>query len=356
MKHTVTIRYFKFKHQNRLTLVQVLKKYNPAMGLREAKEAMERMLDGEPIEVEIDGERMEEFSTALNELNLEFEVKTQRTEPEEVRNDPSVLMAQFLFEHAFDLKQEKILEELRKEFTRVETGNGPGEPDTPFLYFFPDYTVTYGDKSAPVQCIIFVPEKQQVRPEKFEQALQQSWHWPQAKEIVPKCKYAFIVTDFLSQGLDYKRRAEYFQKFVTALIKATKPQAVHFDGSNKLVNPFAYALAVTEEEPDTLHGMMNVRFFNIANGGEGEMFMDTLGLHVLGLPDFQVRFTDLDPGRVSGLLTAYGNYIYEQGVVIEAGNTIQGLEADDVWTCYFAHALVEPQRVVIDLETNPQRE
>ncbi len=85
--------------------------------------------------------------------------------------------------------------------------------------------------------------------------------------------------------------------------------------------------------------------------------MDTLGLHVFGLPDFQVRFTNLDPGRVAGLLTAYGNYIYEQGVVIETGNTIQGLEADDVWTCSFADALVEPARVVIDLETNqPQDE
>jgi hypothetical protein len=273
------------------------------------------------------------------------------SEPEEVRNEPAVLMAQFLFEHPFELNQEKILEELRKEFARVETGSASDEPDKPFLYFFPDYSVAYADKSAPAQCIIFVPENQQAKPEKFVQALQQSWHWPEAKQIVPKCKYAFHVTDFLSFGLAYKQRAEYYQKFITALIKATKPQAVHFDGSDKLVNPFAYALAVTEEEPDNLHGLMNVRFFNISNGGEGEMFMDTLGLHVFGLPDFQVRFTGLDPGRVAGLLTAYGNYIYEQGVVIEAGNTIQGLEAGDIWTCYFADALVEPPRVVIDLET-----
>jgi hypothetical protein len=275
-------------------------------------------------------------------------------QPEEVRNDPSVLMVHFLFEHPFTLNQEKILEELRKEFERVETGGTSDEPDKPFAYFFPDYTVAYTDKSAPAQCIIFVPENKLAKPEKFEQALQQSWHWPEAKEIVPRCKYEFLVSDFLSQGLGYKRRVEYFQKFITAVIKATNPQAVYFGRSHKLVNPFEYALAVTEEEPDTLHGLMNVRFFNISNGKEGEMFMDTLGLHVVGLPDFQVRFNGLDPGPVAGLLTAYGNYIYEQGVVIEAGNTIQGLSPDDIWTCYFADALVEPPRVVIDLETNQQ--
>lgn len=277
-------------------------------------------------------------------------------QPGEVHNDPSALMVQFLFEHPFTLNQEEILKELREAFERVETGAASDEPDKPFMYFFPDYTVAYADKSAPAQCIIFVPENQLAKPEKIEQALQQCWHWPEAKAIVPRCKYEFLVTDFLSQGLGYKRRVEYFQKFITAVIKATKPQAVWFGGSDKLVNPFEYALAVMEEEPDTLHGMMNVRFFTISNGEEGEMFMDTLGLHVLGLPDFQVRFKGLDPGRVAGLLTAYGNYIYEQGVVIEAGNTIQGLAPDDLWTCYFADALVEPSRVVIDLETNQQED
>ncbi|CAA9322395.1 MAG: hypothetical protein AVDCRST_MAG56-6987 [uncultured Cytophagales bacterium] len=356
MKHTITISRFKAKHQNRLTLIQALREYNPGMGLREAKEAMEKMLEGEPIVIEIEGERLEAFSAILTELNVEFQVGSPGSELEEIRNEPAVLMAQFLFEHPFELDQASILEELRKEFARVETGSAADESDKPFLYFFPDYSVTYGDKSAPAQCVIFVPENQQAKPEKFVPALQQSWHWPEAKEIVPKCKYAFHVLDFLSSGLPYKRRAEYYQKFITALIKATRPQAVHFGGSDKLVNPFAYALAVTEEEPDTLHGMMNVRFFNISNGAEGEMFMDTLGLHVLGLPDFQVRFTGLDPSEVSGLLNAYGNYIYEHGVVIQAGNTIQGLRAEDIWTCYFADALVGPPRAVIDLETNQQED
>jgi|GEM_PF-419190 len=354
MKHTVTISRFKAKHQNRLTLIQALREYNPGMGLRKAKEAMEKMLEGEPVIIEIEGEKLEAFSAILTELNVEFQVGALESEPEEIRNEPTVLMAQFLFEQPFALNQANILEELRREFARVETGSDADESDKPFLYFFPDYSVTYADKSAPAQCVIFVPENQQAKSEKFVPALQQSWHWPQAKEIVPKCKYAFHVMDFLSSGLPYKRRAEYYQKFITALIKATRPQAVHFDGSDKLVNPFAYALALTEEEPEVLHGMMNVRLFNISNGAEGEMFMDTLGLHVLGLPDIQVRFTGLDPGRVSGLLTAYGNYIYEHGIVIQAGNTIQGLEAEDVWTCYFADALVGPARVTIDLETNQQ--
>jgi hypothetical protein len=273
----------------------------------------------------------------------------KRKQAEEVSNDPSVLTVQFLFEQEFELNQERILAELQKEFKQVDTG---GDSDKPFIYFFPEYTVDYQDRCAPVQCIIFVPETQRLKPEKFEQALQQSWHWPEAKEVVSKCKYEFLVTDFLSKGLEYQRRVEYFQKFVTSIIKATKPQAVYFRESDKLVNPFEYALAVTDEQPEILHGMMNVRFFNISNGQEGEMFMDTLGLHALGLPDFQVRFTDLEPSQVAGLLTSYGNYIYGQGVVIQAGNTIQGVEATDIWTCYFADSSIAPKRIVIDLETH----
>jgi hypothetical protein len=283
-----------------------------------------------------------------------FKKKKQSQEseqPEEVSNEPGLLMVHFLFENEFDLNQEKILAELKKEFKQVETGDSS---EKPLMYFFPEYTVTYQDGSAPAQCIIFIPETPSLQLEKLAEALQQSWHWPEANEVVSTCQYEFLVTDFLSKGLAYQERVEYFQKFVTALVKATRPQALHFSGSDKLVNPFAYVLAITDEQPDLLHGLMNVRFFNISNGKEGEMFMDTVGLHVLGLPDFQVRFTNLDPGQVAGLLTFYGSYLYEHGAVIEAGNTIQGPEADDIWTCYFAEASVAHKRVVIDLVTNEE--
>lgn len=82
------------------------------------------------------------------------------------------------------------------------------------------------------------------------------------------------------------------------------------------------------------------------------MFLDTLGLHALGLPDWQIRFAGLDPNAVVGALWSYAYYIYQHDVVIESGNTIQGLSAEDRWTCCYADAAVEPKRIVLDIEPN----
>jgi hypothetical protein len=204
----------------------------------------------------------------------------------------------------------------------------------------------------PAQCVVFIAESPSFDVQSVSTSLQQSWHWPEAAEVVNSCQYELLVSDMMSRGLDYKKRIEYFQKFLTAFVKATKPQAIHFVQSDKLVEPFAYVLAVSDDTPDTLNGLVNTRFFNIANGAAEEMLVDTLGMHALGLPDFQIRFQEYDPNQVVGLIWNYVNYIYQNGVVIEPGNTIQGITSEDKWTCYYADSAVEPARIVIDIETH----
>ena len=58
---------------------------------------------------------------------------------------------------------------------------------------------------------------------------------------------------------------------------------------------------------------LNVRLFRVEGGAQGDMLMDTRGLAALGLPDLQMHFRGLNPGRVAGLLFNYGRYIYENG-------------------------------------------
>jgi Domain of unknown function (DUF4261) len=269
--------------------------------------------------------------------------------PEEaVENVPQMLHVRFLFEQEISLDQERIAAELRNEFARFDEAENQ---DKTLLYFFPDYSVQYQDGRVPAQGAVLLAEQPQFDPESVATALTQSWHWAEAGAVVQQCRYEFLVTDMMSRGLEHQRRVEYFQKFVVALIKATRPQAVHFGSSDKLVDPFAYVLAVGDEEPDVLNGLLNVRFFNIANGAAGQMLVDTLGLHALGLPDFQLIFQELDPNQVVGSVWSYATYIYENGAVIEPGNTIQGLTPEDKWTCYYADAAVEPRRIVVDVDT-----
>ncbi|OUJ73226.1 DUF4261 domain-containing protein [Hymenobacter crusticola] len=275
--------------------------------------------------------------------------KPEEDAEETVENAPQMLYARLLFTEKISFDKRRIAAELEEAFDNVEEADNQGNT---LLYYFPDYSVQYQDGSVPAQGAIFITEEPTFDAQSVATALTQSWHWAEAAAAVETCKYECLVSDMMSRGLDYKQRAECYQKFLSAIIKATRPQAVHFMQSDKLVEPFAYAFAVSEEEPDVLNGLVNVRFFNIANSPEGEMFLDTLGMHALGLPDFQIRFQEFDPNAVVSRLWSYANYIYENGVVIEPGNTIQGMSANDKWTCYYADAAVEPKRVVIDLETD----
>ena len=95
---------------------------------------------------------------------------------------------------------------------------------------------------------------------------------------------------------------------------------------------------------------LDLRLYNVGDGKPGELLMDTVGLHLLGLPDFQIRFKNLDEGEIAGLLWNYAYYIFEQGDVFENGNTILGLEPNSRWKCERQKSLVAPERIVINVQ------
>ena len=71
---TVTIFYFKERTQHRITFVQVLKEYNKKLDLKQAKELMDSMLDGKPIEYAIDENTIHEIVQELKGLKLHFTI------------------------------------------------------------------------------------------------------------------------------------------------------------------------------------------------------------------------------------------------------------------------------------------
>jgi len=77
--------------------------------------------------------------------------------------------------------------------------------------------------------------------------------------------------------------------------------------------------------------------------------MDTIGLAALGLPDLQCHFRNLDVQAVAGMLYNTGLYIFENGDVIEDGHTVAGINPNDKWLCQHEDSLLEPERVVLDV-------
>jgi hypothetical protein len=95
-----------------------------------------------------------------------------------------------------------------------------------------------------------------------------------------------------------------------------------------------------------------VRFYNIEDSG-GEIVMDTLGSGALGLTDLQMHYRDLEPQKVAGLLYDVATYLLEQGDVIDNGHTVQGFLPEDRWQCLHEMSLLEPQRLVLDIDPGP---
>jgi hypothetical protein len=81
--------------------------------------------------------------------------------------------------------------------------------------------------------------------------------------------------------------------------------------------------------------------------------MDTLGLAALGLPDLQCHFHGLEVNEVAGLLYNTAWYVFENGDVIEDGQTVDGVDGHR-WRCQHEVALVPPEREVLDINPGPR--
>lgn len=255
-------------------------------------------------------------------------------------NEPELLSVRLFFATRPELHPIVLADALRQHVGQVDN------PESGLVFFFPDSLAEFaGGERVPTSVMLTEPAPLSSR-EGLEPALQQSWHWPAAETTLATCRYEVIVTDFMTRALPEGQRVALFNKVLDALVPVLQPQALYFHNSQKLVEPAAFLARGRE----VLSGLLNVRFYNIADGAAQEMLMDTLGLHALGLPDFQLRFTDPDPGQVAGLLTNYAYYVFENGPVIEDGNTIQGLLPDTKLRCQYDESGVAPARTVIRLE------
>jgi DNA-binding transcriptional MerR regulator len=70
----VTIKYFKEKHQERITFVRKLIDYQNGLGLKSAKDMLDKMLDGLPIKYQISDNKLADFTKQLDSLKLEYEI------------------------------------------------------------------------------------------------------------------------------------------------------------------------------------------------------------------------------------------------------------------------------------------
>lgn len=209
-----------------------------------------------------------------------------------------------------------------------------------------DLTVTYGDGARmPAQLIVTeipLPSAEALGP-----SIEQTWDWEGAAAAVPRARHAWLLSDFMAAGLKPTERLRLLPALIAAVLEQTSALAIHWKPGQRLLDPTDFA-ARHAEDPTRL--MVNVRMFNIRDRLPGETVMDTLGLSAVGIPDFQIHFVGLDPGRVAGFLYGIARYVHKSGPVIEDGHTVPGPRPGEKWNVRLERALVDPPRVVLDIE------
>ncbi|GAA4211157.1 hypothetical protein GCM10022289_39680 [Pedobacter jeongneungensis] len=268
------------------------------------------------------------------------------TENDPLENFPELLSAKLLFLKKPILDSNLLLTEVEKHFAKVDHSF----TKSTLIFSFPDHTIQLADGAVPAQCTIMIPDQEEAEIDLPDAAFQQNWHWPEANQTAKNCTYEILVTDFMSRTLPYKERLNLFMDFLVAVIRVTQPNAVYSSPAQKILNPANITSIWDTDKMQTLNAICNVRLYNVSNDADHkELLMDTLGLHTIGLPDFQIRFSVANENEIANLLWTYAYYVYEYGDVILDGNSLEGVNAGSKWKCEKQLSLVAPGRVVVNV-------
>lgn len=227
-----------------------------------------------------------------------------------------------------------------------ELGMPDRQSDDVALFFHTEHCVTYSDGKIPAQTAILSAHKP-IDLTAYSEDIQQSWRFRECEPVLRRSKHTLLVTEMMAQPLSPNDRVRLFHGVLQAIVEHSQPDVMVFKHSQQVISPSDY-LSASGDEPILRPGSLNVRFFNISNSG-GDMVMDIRGLHEVGLHDLQCHFRELDPNDVSRVLFNTAVYLFENGSVIESGNTIEGAEPGSKWACQFENSLLEPTRELLDL-------
>ena len=258
-----------------------------------------------------------------------------------------MLMCKLLFEQKPKIDSDKIFLELQIKYKNVVNNSSE---DT-IMFAFPDFEIVLKDAKFPAQSIVaFTNENLPLALP--EEAFRQNWHWKEANDESKKCNFEVMVSDFMSSTLDYKQRLPLYIDFLEAVVKVMKPKIIYSVYGQKLLKTSDFLYELKHGGFHVLEAICNVRMFNITGSKEQEIIMDTTGLNAIGLPELQIQFDKFDPSKIANLLWTYAYYLYENGDVLEDGNTIEGIQEGSKWICRRGYSLIDENISVINIVTS----
>lgn len=222
------------------------------------------------------------------------------------------------------------------------------------LFYLPEYKVDFDDaKGVPYQLMLmdFSPVE---KPRGDELTRSQFWQTPNGAELLDSCRWQVFIGDLMSSTHPAKVRTQILSDWLEIALELFPDcKGVWFEGSRNVMTAESLRNNPYKGIERIFHGAVNARFFRV--GDTEDMVVDTLGLHVFGVPDVQFHFHGLDPNHVVRLATDIGMYQLNNDIPIKDGETVDGLDADgsyrqDIrWKCRYEVSLIEPKREVLDI-------
>jgi hypothetical protein len=217
---------------------------------------------------------------------------------------------------------------------------------------FPGITVPFAEGAVPLAIWLMPAGDRTIDTDTWiEGNLRQTWAWDGAEAAVRRAGEALLVTDLVAGPLDHRIRLPAYQAVLGAAVEILGPGALWFVLGERFVEPAPY-LRDLDSDPAAFESTVNVRFVTITNR-PGEQLMDSVGMKPFGLPDIQLNFTTLDPTWVAGKILGTARYLFDNGDVIEDGNTVPGLRDGERWPCTHELPMMGPQREVLDIDPSP---
>jgi len=259
---------------------------------------------------------------------------------------------ELLCQRSLAIDRNNLLRALRKRCPRVEFLD-KSESSKLLAFAHPDRPVHFEKGSVPAQTVIIPADAPFKITESVTAAIEQSWDFPLARATVEGCRAAVLVSDFLSRLLDYRERFTLFQNVLAGVLEIIPALAINWQPTQRIVDPQRYLKAhAVGGSALFFASAINVRIYSISNS-PGDQIMDTLGLAALGLPDLQCHFRGRDTGQLARLLYNTAYYVFEQGDMIKNGHTVEGLPPGSRWRCCREESILQPTRVVLDLDPGP---
>ncbi len=109
-------------------------------------------------------------------------------------------------------------------------------------YFMLDAQVQFKEGPLPSQlclCRVETP----MEPSGLEKALQQTWDWAEAKQVVASARHLLVANDFMAAGLDPKVRNRQFRGFIRAVHEVAPCKAMHWMNTQQIVHPERFVLS-----------------------------------------------------------------------------------------------------------------